>query len=433
MTQPRTRLFYGWWVVLVAALSLFLGPTPIVVFSFGVFLKPLIQEFHASRGAVSLAFTLHATMTALNLPFAGRMIDRFGPRKIILTSTCTAGLILLAANFCSGNIRQLYLFYAAVGVASCGVAPVSYCHVISHWFDRHRGRALGFMMAGLGSGALIMPPAAQYVIGMFGWRMAFGFSGAAILLITVPALAIFLKEKPELMGLLPDGGLSAFTLSNTRDADSGMRFGEAGHTSTLWLLLGAFVLVSGGVAACSTHIAAVLADQGFSARTAAFASSVLGGGLLVGRVGSGFLLDRFFAPRVGAIIFGCAGMGMALLRIAGSQGLAFAAAFVIGLGFGAEVDIMAYLTGRYFGLRSFGANYGFIFAGFGLAAGIGAYLMGVGYDVTRSYALPLTLFCAATLTGAALMMRLGPYPYQKAMPDDQRPELRIVGSETPGI
>jgi MFS family permease len=177
MTQARTQLFYGWWVVLVAALSLLLGPTPIVVFSFGVFLKPLIQEFHASRGAVSLAFTLHATMIALSLPFVGRLIDRFGPRQIILTSTCTVGLLLLAANLCSGNIRQLYLFYAAVGVASCGVAPVSYCDVVSHWFDRHRGLALGFMMAGLGTGALIMPSAAHYLIAMFGWRMTFGFSG----------------------------------------------------------------------------------------------------------------------------------------------------------------------------------------------------------------------------------------------------------------
>jgi predicted MFS family arabinose efflux permease len=430
MTQARTRLFYGWWVVLVAALSLFLGPTPIVVFSFGVFLKPLIQEFHASRGAVSLAFTLHATMVALSLPFAGRLIDRFGPRKIILTSTCTVGLLMLAANLCSGNIRQLYLFYAAVGVASCGVAPVSYCDVISHWFDRHRGRALGFMMAGLGTGALIMPSVAHYLIAMFGWRMTFGCSGAVILVISVPALAMYLKEKPELMGLLPDGGPSAFTRSNTRDADSGMSFGEAGRTSTLWVLLGAFVLVASGVSACSAHIAAVLADQGLSARTGAIATSVFGGGLLLGRVGSGYLLDRFFAPRVAAVIFGCVAAGMGLLRIAGSQGAAFAAAFVIGLGLGAEVDIMAYLISRYFGLRSFGAIYGFIFACFGLSAGLGAYFMGAGFDATGSYALPLTLFSIATLVGAALMLRLGPYRYQKALPDDQRPELQMLGSES---
>jgi predicted MFS family arabinose efflux permease len=338
-------------------------------------------------------------------------------------------LLLLLANFCSRNIWQLYLFYAAVGVASCGVAPVSYCDVISHWFDRRRGMALGFMMAGLGTGALIMPSAAHYLIATFGWRMALCSSGAMTLLINVPILAMFLKEKPELMGLLRDGGPCAFARSNVPETDSGMSFREAWHTPTLWLLLCAFILVACSVSACLAHIAAVLADQGLSARTAAFATSIFGGGLLVGRVCSGYLLDRFFAPRVAAVIFGCAAAGMGLLRIAGSQGIAFAAAFCIGLGLGAEVDVMAYLTSRYFGLRSFGAIYGFIFACFGLSAGLGAYLMGTGFDATRSYALPLTLFSIATLVGAALMLRLGPYQYQKLLPENHRPELQVLESE----
>jgi predicted MFS family arabinose efflux permease len=338
-------------------------------------------------------------------------------------------LILLAVNFVSGTIWQLYLFYSAMGIVSCGITPVSYCDVISHWFDRHRGLALGFMMAGLGAGALIIPSAAHYLIARFGWRMAFVFSGSAILLMCMPALAMFLKEKPELMGLLPDGGTSAFTRSDTRDADSGLSFGEAGRTSTLWLLLCAFVLVAGGVSACLTHIAAILADQGLSARTAAFATSVFGGGLLVGRVGSGYLLDRFFAPRVAAVIFGCAAAGMGLLRMAASQGAAFAAAFFIGLGLGAEVDIMAYLTSRYFGIRSFGAIYGVIFASFGLSSGLGAYLMGAGFDATGSYALPLTLFSIATLVGAAMMLRLGPYRYQRLPAVNQSTELQVLGTE----
>jgi MFS family permease len=430
MTQARNRVFYGWWVVLVAAFSLFLGPIPISVFSFAVFLKPLTQELHASRGAVSLAFTLHALMAALTLPFAGRLIDRFGTRRVILVSSLMAGLVFLSANLCSGKLWQVCLFYAASGIASCGVAPVSYCGVISHWFDRRRGLAIGFIMAGMGAGAVVMPSAAHFVISTFGWRMAFGFSGAAILLINLPLLARFLKEKPEQMGLAPDGGSSALARMKTRDSDSGMSFGEALRTPTLWLLLCALVLVSGSVSGCTAHIAAILADQGVSARTAAFATSVFGCGLLVGRTGSGYLMDRFFAPRVAAVIFGCAATGMGLLRVAGAQGAAFAGAFVIGLGLGAEIDVMAYLTSRYFGLRSFGSINGFIFAGFGLAAGSGAYLMGAGFDATGSYALPLTLFSIATLAGAALMMRLGPYRYQKSLSNGQRPELQVIESES---
>jgi MFS family permease len=429
MRKNRSRIFYGWWVVLTAALGLFVGPTPMMAFSFGVFLKPLIQEFHSNRGAVSVAFTLQATLVALGLPLAGRLIDRFGPRRIILTSTCAVGLILLMANFCSANIWQLYLFYSIVGIASCGVSPVSYCDVISRWFDRYRGQALGFMMAGLGLGALIMPSAAHFLIARFGWRMTIGLSGAAILLVSVPVLTVFLKEKPELMGLLPDGVTYAFTRSTQSDADSGLSFREAWRTSTLWLLLCAFVLVASSISACFAQLAAILTEEGLSARTAAFATSVFGGGLLVGRVGSGYLLDRFFAPRVAAVIFACAALGTGLLEGAGSPVLAFAAAFLIGLGLGAEVDVMAYLTSRYFGLRSFGEIYGFVFASFGLAAGLGAYLMGVGFDATNSYALPLALFCIAILIGAALMMRLGPYRYQKVLLGRQRPELQMLGSE----
>jgi MFS family permease len=429
MTETRPRFFYGWWVVLTAALGLFLGHIPIVVFSFGVFLTPLTQEFHSGRGAVSLAFTLHGAIVALAMPFAGRLVDRFGARKVILPSASMVGLILLSSYFCSGRIWHLYVFYLALGFAGCGEGPVSYCDVISHWFDRYRGFALGLMMLGLGSGALIMPAVVQYLIARFGWRLTFGIAGAVILFFTVPVVARFLKERPESMGLLPDGDPYIVTASAKPNVDVGLSWGEAWRGPIFWLLFCAFILVAASVQGCLAHIAAILADRGVPAHAAALASSLFGGGLLVGRTGSGYLLDRFFAPRVAAVIFGCAAAGIGLLRITNSQELAFAAAFVIGLGLGAEVDIMAYLTSRYFGLRSFGTIYGFIFAGFGLAGGLGAYLMGAAFDAAGSYALALGLFCIGTFIGAALMLRLGPYRYQKRPTAEGGPALEIVPSE----
>ena len=109
------------------------------------------------------------------------------------------------------------------------------------------------------------------------------------------------------------------------------------------------------------------------------------------------------------------GSGIGLLAIGGSQSLAFVAALLIGLELGAEVDITAFLTGRYFGLHSFGAIYGFIFSGFGLAAGLGPYLMDATFDTTGSYASALALFCLITFAGAAIMMFLGPYRFEKAL------------------
>jgi predicted MFS family arabinose efflux permease len=430
MSKARTRVFYGWWIVLVAAVSLFLGPTSIVAFSFGMFLKPLMQEFHSNRGSISLAFTLYSTIGSLGLLFAGGLIDRLGPRKVILVFNSLTGLILVSASFCSGRIWQLYMFYVALGVGSFGVAPVSYCHLISSWFDRYRGLALGMMMSGLGAGALVAPSAAHYLIERFGWRMAFCFSGAAILSIGMPVLILFLKEKPDPMGLMPDGGTRAFPRAKAFDLDSGLSLRQALHTPTLWLLLCVCVLVAGSTSACFVHIASILTDKGFPGQTAAFATSAVGGGLLVGRVGSGYLLDRFFAPRVATLLFVCAATGMGGLRVGSSLDLSFAAAFCIGLGLGAEVELMAYLASRYFGLRSFGSVYGVIFASFGLAAGLGAFLMGAGFDATGSYALPLALCCIATSAGAALMMCLGPYRYARAAIQAHGPELEVREAES---
>jgi predicted MFS family arabinose efflux permease len=348
---------------------------------------------------------------------------------VILLSTVAVGLILISADFFSAKIWQLYLFYAAVGIASSGVAPVSYCHLVSQWFDRRRGLALGFMMSGLGIGAMIVPSAAQYLIARFGWRITFVLSGAAILLISLPIQVMILKPKPEDAGLYPDGEIDAARLARSA-TDSGLSFREAWHKTTFWLMLCALVLVTGSISGCFAHLAALLVEEGLSTRTAAFATSMFGAGLLVGRVGSGYLLDKFFAPRVAGVMFGCVSGGMGLLLIAGLPWAAFCAAFAIGLGLGAEVDIMAYLVSRYFGLRSFGGIYGFFFAAFGLSTGSGAYLMGAVFDATGSYALALILFSIATLIGAALMLRLGPYRYQKPMPFGQNSELQLLESES---
>ncbi len=429
MRQIRPRMFHGWWVVLICAFGVLLGPIPIVVLSFGVFLKPLAQEFHSGRAAVSLAFTLHNAGTAVGLPFAGQLVDRFGARKVVIPGTVLVGLILLFNDLLfSGRIWQLYIFYSALGVVACAAGPVPYVYVISKWFDRYRGLALGLMMFGLGFGALITPSIAQHLISTFGWHFTFSVAGATMLLFVVPMLAAFLRETPARVGLLPDGDRRTATVP-TAHGHLGASWREAWRTRTFWLLLCSFVLMSASVHACFTHMAPIFADRGTPAQAAALASSLFGGGLLLGRTASGYLLDRFFAPRIAALIFSGAAAGIALLWIASSQELAFSAAFLVGIGLGAEGDIMPYLTSRYFGLRSFGEIYGFTFAGFVLAGGLGAYLMGAAFDAKGSYAWPLASFSIVASAGAVLMMRLGPYPYQIGLPVESGTKLEVLPSE----
>jgi len=393
-----------------------------MVFSFGVFLMALGREFHSARAAISLGLTLHNLGFALCAPLAGRLVDRFGARRVILPSTAIFGTILLSSRLCSGKISQLYVFYLAAGMIGSGAGPVVYGIVASHWFDRRRGLALGLMMFGLGAGALVMPSLVQRLITHFGWRTAYAAIGAAVLTISLPVMAVFLKDTPEQMGLLPDGTTRVSSRAAGEAHDQGLTWRDAWNTWTFWLLLCTFILVSASVQGCFIHMAAMLSDRGSTPEAAALGTSLVGAGLLIGRVGTGYLLDRFFAPHIAALIFGAASLGIALLWATSAVVPAFAAAFLVGLGLGAEVDIIAFLTSRYFGLRSFGVIYGFIFAGFGLAGGLGAYLMGVGFDARGSYALPLAAFFIATLVAVLLMSQLGPYSYPVSSPNKCGPE-----------
>src|SRR5579863_4711785 len=209
MRDTRPRVFYGWWVALTAALGLFLNTATIIVFSFGFFAKAMGQEFHVVRASISLAFTIHNLTSALFIPLAGRFVDRYGPRRVLLPSTALLGLILMYSWFLSPAIWQLYVFYFALGVVSGGAGAMSYTDVVSHWFDRRRGLALSVMMLGMGLGAIVIPAVAQRVVSTYGWRTAYSIFGLAILLIPLPVVAAFLKEKPGEMGLLPDGAAEA--------------------------------------------------------------------------------------------------------------------------------------------------------------------------------------------------------------------------------
>ena len=415
-------MFYGWWVALVAALGLFLNTATIIVFSFGVFAKAMSQEFHSGRAKISLAFTIHNLTAALFVPLAGRLVDRYGPRRVLLPFTALFGLILVSSRFLSEAIWQLYLFYFALGLVSGGAGAMSYTDVISRWFDRHRGLALSVMMLGMGLGAIVMPSMAQQLVTTFGWRLAYSVFGLAVLLIPLPMLVAFLKERPENMGLLPDGAVKGPVSRQSAVNEIGLTLREAATTSAFWIIVCVLFLITASVHACFIHLPSLLTDRGSTAQLAALASSLLGVGLFVGRVGCGYLLDQFFAPRVAGLLFSTVAIGIAFLALSHTISSALIAALLVGLGIGAEVDIIAYLTSRYFGLRSYGAIFGSIWAVFGVSGGLGAYLMGFGFDKTGSYVVPLSGFFCAAVLAVLLIMMLGPYRYGVGLSADATQE-----------
>jgi MFS family permease len=411
--------------VLASAIGLFWG-IPTTVYSFSVFFKPLMQEFHAGRAAVSLAYTIKLVAAALCAAPIGWLTDRYGARRVILTSTGIFDSLLLANSLFSGSITQFYCFYALLGCCVGGVGPIPYGSLVSHWFDRHRGWALSLTMLGIGLGAVIMPSLAQGLIARFGWKTAYSILGAAALLICWPAVACLVKDSPEDLGLLADG-----TFART-DSITHVRHGftarETWRSRDFWVMACAFTFVSASVQACVVHMAPMLNDRNLGMRAAALGSSLIGAAVMVGRIGTGYLLDRTFAARLASIVFAISASGTALLWL-GNGASAFAGAFLVGLGLGAEVDLIPYLASRYFGLRDFGKVYSSLFAAFALAGALGPLIMGACYDRIGFYTGPLLGFFLAILLATLLMTRLGPYRFCPSQPAESQPILPVTVAE----
>ena len=411
MTSERPRFFYGWLIVFVSAIGLFLG-APLMVFSFSVFFKSLVQDFHASRAAVSFAFSLFNTVGALSIPCTGMLIDRFGAKRVVLASTLLYGLGLCSALWVGSALWQLYLFFTILGIAmASGPAPVPYGVVISHWFNRHRGLALGVSMMGIGIGSVVVPILAQRLITLFGWRTAFAIFGGAVLLLPLPVIAALLQNDPRQRGLQPDGDETNQVSKLQPQDKQGLTWHEIWHSPAFWTLICIFSLAGASVHGAVLHMSAIFTDRGVTAERAAIATSLVGIAVMLGRLASGYLLDRLFAPRVAILFYGATALGIAILCAGTSGPLALVASFLVGLGMGAEVESMAYMITRYFGLLAFGTAYGHAFGAFMLSGAAGVFLMGAGYDRFHSYTVPLAALCGAMVLALILLARLGPYRY----------------------
>jgi MFS family permease len=411
MTSKRPRFFYGWLIVFVSSVGLFLG-APLLVFSFSVFFKPLVMDFHASRASVSLAFSLSNLVGALSIPCTGMVIDRFGAKRVILAFTLLYGLVLCSALWVGHSLWQLYLFFIVLGIAmASGPAPVPYGVVISHWFNRRRGLALGLSMMGIAIGSVVVPILAQRLINSFGWRTAFAMFGGAVLLLPLPVIAALLQNDPEQRGLRPDGD-EKHQLSPMPPQDKeGLHWREIFHSSTFWILMCIFSLAGASVHGAVLHLSAILTDRGVTAERAAMAISLVGAAVMIGRLGSGYLLDRIFAPRVAILFYSATALGIAMLCAGINGNLTLIASFLVGLGMGAEVETMGYMVSRYFGLVAFGTAYGLAFGAFMISGAAGVLLMGAGYDRFHSYTVPLASLCVAMVLALILLGRLGQYRY----------------------
>ena len=397
ITEPNEHdiRYVGWRVALASSVCILVGFASLLVYTFGVFLKPVAAEFHWSRQAVSAAFGVAALSVAACSPILGALLDRYPVRRIILPCLVVFGCAFASLAFLSNHLWHLYGVFMVLGIVGNGTAHLAYSRPLSTWFRERRGVAFAFLMSGGAVGAMILPVVAQKLIDAAGWRNAFALLGAMVLVVGLP-IASTVRESPS------------FRRSSAHVAD-GVSTGGGLRSRAFWIIVIVLFFASLSQNGSITHLAALLTDRGVSTDTAALAVSILGGAILAGRLLTGWLLDRFFAPRVAFGLLVVAALGTFVLATAHSTVSGFLAAACIGVGMGGEADVTPYLIAKYFGLRSFSTLYGFTWTAYAIAGAIGPVIMGKAFDATGSYKILLTSLSLLTLAAGSLMLFLPIY------------------------
>ncbi|HXP75052.1 MAG TPA: MFS transporter [Stellaceae bacterium] len=392
-----------WWIVFAAMLGLIVGQGSINVFAAGVFLKPVAQEFGFGRGEISTAIGLSSVVTAIVTPFFGRLVDRLGVRPMLLWSITLFALATAALSLLTASTVVLFLLFAISGVTAVGQNPTAYCKVITAWFDRQRGLALGLALAGVGLGTVIIPQLSNALIGHFGWRIGYVGLGIAIFVLAFLPVALFVREpaKPE--------AVPGPNLARAVAALPGISFAEAIRTWRYWAMTLTFFLAATTINGSLIHVVSLLTDRGIPATVAVGALSAAGLALIGGRIVAGYFIDKIFAPYIALLFLLSPMVGIAIL--ATGMAVPVVGTILLGLGIGAEIDLMSFIISRYFGIRFFGALHGFMFAPVMLGNAVGASILGWCFQLLHDYTPGFALFEVLLAIACVLIMTLGRYRY----------------------
>lgn len=398
-TTSHRSIFHGWLVVAGAFAVTLVGFG--CAYTFSAFLKPLQLEFGASRGSVSLVFSLAGFLYFGLGILSGPLADRFGSRVLAVTGMLLTGLGLVAAGF-AHNLVQVYLAYGlGVGVG-VGCAYVPAIGAVQRWFIRRRGFASGLAVSGIGVGTLTMPPLATLLIELLGWRGAYvtlGLLAAAI----GGVLALLIENDPGARGLGPDGDPLLATTPSTAD---GASVAEAVRSRNFIALYAACLICAFGVFVPFVHLVPYASDHGIAPTTAALLLGVIGIGSTAGRFLLGGLSDRL--GRTSALLLMFAGMAATLAIWAVSTGVWVLAAFafVFGAFYGGWVAVLPAVVMDYFGGRNVSGIIGILYTSVAFGTLIGPSAVGFAYDVNHSYTLPILISAAANVIAALIVVAI---------------------------
>ena len=402
MGEKKSEFAIGWKVLLAGLVGVACGASPLPFNTIGFVLAPMKAEFGWTYAQTSLGVTIYGVIGALLAPYFGSLADKHGVRKIAMLSTLAFGLIFAFIGAIPASIFAFYIMWFLVGLVGIGSTPVTWSRAVNMWFFKNRGLALGILLVGTSISALVVPRVAVWAIGEWGWRGMYPAVAMLPLLVALPVAYFWFREpRPEETPeeITSGGGLVGVSLA---EALRDRRFW------TIWLSIALVALAYGGA---HIHMPEIIKQHGMGATEGASIMGMIGFALMAGRVITGWLLDRIWAPFVCLPILLVPALACYwLMGTSSDTQTIYIAAFMLGFAAGAESDLIAYLASRYFGMANYGKIYGMLYMPFGFASAVSPVLYGRVRDVTGSY--DGMLFAAMFLfaAGAVLLITLGRYP-----------------------
>lgn len=404
---PRKRREFrdGWRILLVSILGVSVSASVVPIYAIGAFVKPLQSSFGWSRGAIAYALTPYFLGAIVAAVICGWLLRRFDVRTVAIGSLFGNALGFMLLSRINGSIWSLYAAMFALIILGAGTLSATWTLATNYRFVRNRGLALAIILSGSGLASTLAPAYATVLIRAYGWRVAFVGLGLPSLLLALPVVLLFLPRQLEATAF------RARTSEAAISTPTGLTLGQALKSRRLWTLGVGLMFVVMGIFGLIPNLIPLLTDSGLSSARAAAMAGMIGGSLTISRLGSGLLIDRFWAPGVAAVLLATPALTciILLLGLHGTAALALAVIF-IGVGTGAENDIAAYLTARYFGLK----DYGSVFSAVTIVITAGniasPLLFGSLYDSTKSYSGILRVCALLFVAGAGLLLTLGRYP-----------------------
>ena len=395
----KPRVFYGYWVVVATFFCLFIT-SGCGFFAFSLFVKPLEADLGWGRGEIMVAFSIFLLVMGIASPFIGRVVDRYGARKIITIGALIMGLgfVLLSRM---NHLWYLYISYIVIGIGMTAMGHVPASAIVSNWFEKRRGIAIGIMSTGIGAGGFALSPLiGGYLIPDFGWRVSYLVLAVLIWVLIIPLALFVVKTKPADMGLYPDGVEALEREAVIGDSPLPTRevtLKMALATSGFWLAAVSYLTSGFSSVGVIQNQASYLEDIGFPVAMAAGALGGVGLGSLIGKFIFGWLCDRIPAKYVYSIALGLHVVGTIMLmsiKPASPPAIIWLYALVMGLAAGGWLPTMSMLISTHFGLAAYGTIFGMINLVHSIGVAIGPFMAGYMYDTMGSYYWAFIIFLA---------------------------------------